>query len=249
VTATATERAVLHRVAEVFGPTIQGEGALIGQPTVFVRFGGCDYRCAWCDSLHAVLPEHRPSWRKLTPTALLDAVWLLAAPPYWITLSGGNPALQNCHELLWRGQSLGYRFACETQGSIWPDWFTRLDHLVLSPKPPSSGETAPLALLRDKLGHGPTPPLDRCSLKVVVADEVDLAFAEQVREIAAYYHLPFYLQPCNLNVDPDADPALVLAASLDLYERLARQVMARGWSDVRVLPQLHVLLWGNRKGV
>ncbi len=35
------------RIAEVFGPTIQGEGALIGEPTVFVRTGGCDYRCAW----------------------------------------------------------------------------------------------------------------------------------------------------------------------------------------------------------
>jgi 7-carboxy-7-deazaguanine synthase len=33
------------RVSEIFGPTIQGEGALIGLPTVFVRTGGCDYRC------------------------------------------------------------------------------------------------------------------------------------------------------------------------------------------------------------
>ncbi len=42
------------RVSEIFGPTIQGEGVLIGLPTVFVRSGGCDYRCSWCDSLHAV---------------------------------------------------------------------------------------------------------------------------------------------------------------------------------------------------
>ena len=34
------------RIAEIFGPTIQGEGALIGEPTVFVRAGGCDYRCS-----------------------------------------------------------------------------------------------------------------------------------------------------------------------------------------------------------
>ena len=32
------------RVSEIFGPTIQGEGVLIGLPTVFVRTGGCDYR-------------------------------------------------------------------------------------------------------------------------------------------------------------------------------------------------------------
>jgi len=35
-------------VMEIFGPTIQGEGALIGMPTHFVRLGGCTYRCAWC---------------------------------------------------------------------------------------------------------------------------------------------------------------------------------------------------------
>jgi 7-carboxy-7-deazaguanine synthase len=46
-----------YPVVEVFGPTIQGEGALAGLPTLFVRFGGCDYRCSWCDSLLAVLPE------------------------------------------------------------------------------------------------------------------------------------------------------------------------------------------------
>ena len=37
-------------ISEIFGPTIQGEGALIGKPTVFVRTGGCDYRCSWCDT-------------------------------------------------------------------------------------------------------------------------------------------------------------------------------------------------------
>ena len=35
------------RISEIFGPTIQGQGMLIGQPTVFVRNGGCDYRCSW----------------------------------------------------------------------------------------------------------------------------------------------------------------------------------------------------------
>ena len=59
------------RIAEVFGPTIQGEGALIGEPTVFVRTGGCDYRCAWCDSMHAVDPAFRHDWANMST----DAVW------------------------------------------------------------------------------------------------------------------------------------------------------------------------------
>ena len=43
-------------VIEIFGPTIQGEGAEAGLPTHFVRFGGCDYRCSWCDTMYAVDP-------------------------------------------------------------------------------------------------------------------------------------------------------------------------------------------------
>ena len=37
-------------IMEIFGPTIQGEGMVIGRKTMFVRTGGCDYSCAWCDS-------------------------------------------------------------------------------------------------------------------------------------------------------------------------------------------------------
>lgn len=43
-------------VIEIFGPTVQGEGAEAGVPTHFLRLGGCDYRCAWCDTMYAVDP-------------------------------------------------------------------------------------------------------------------------------------------------------------------------------------------------
>ena len=62
------------RISEIFGPTVQGEGALIGKPTVFVRTGGCDFRCSWCDTLHAVLPAHRHDWSPMTPEEILARV-------------------------------------------------------------------------------------------------------------------------------------------------------------------------------
>ena len=37
-------------VLEIFGPTIQGEGMVVGRKTMFVRTAGCDYSCSWCDS-------------------------------------------------------------------------------------------------------------------------------------------------------------------------------------------------------
>ena len=90
-----TARDPAIRVSEIFGPTIQGEGVLIGLPTVFVRTGGCDYRCSWCDSLHAVDSRFRHEWEMMSP----DAVWqrslrLSGGRPVMVSLSGGNPAIQ-----------------------------------------------------------------------------------------------------------------------------------------------------------
>ena len=60
------------RISEIFGPTVQGEGPLIGCPTVFVRTGGCDYRCSWCDTLYAVLPEFSGDWRAMSEAEILQ---------------------------------------------------------------------------------------------------------------------------------------------------------------------------------
>ncbi len=78
-------------VSEIFGPTVQGEGAVIGKPTVFVRTGGCDYRCSWCDSKFAVLPEFRTTWRRMFPEDVLSEIKKLSSRPILVTLSGGNP--------------------------------------------------------------------------------------------------------------------------------------------------------------
>lgn len=81
-------------ISEIFGPTIQGEGALIGMPTVFVRTGGCDFRCSWCDTLYAVEPRFRNAWRSMSTDAILTEVNRLSGnEPILVTLSGGNPAL------------------------------------------------------------------------------------------------------------------------------------------------------------
>src|SRR5262249_776223 len=69
VPAMSGERQAEIRVSEIFGPTIQGEGVLIGLPTVFVRSGGCDYRCSWCDSMHAVDTRFRADWRPMSVEA------------------------------------------------------------------------------------------------------------------------------------------------------------------------------------
>ncbi|SPL66506.1 Queuosine Biosynthesis QueE Radical SAM [Ochrobactrum soli] len=162
------------RISEIFGPTIQGEGVLIGEPTVFVRTGGCDYRCAWCDSLHAVESRFRHEWKSMGVEAIWHEVTALSENrPLTVSLSGGNPAIQPLGPLIAHGKKEAYRFALETQGSVAKDWFSALDTLVLSPKPPSSAMAFdPDALAACVEAAGPKP---RTVLKFVIFDDADYA--------------------------------------------------------------------------
>ncbi len=237
----------LIRISEIFGPTIQGEGALIGVPTVFVRTGGCDYRCVWCDSLHAVDSEFRHDWAPMSADAVMEDVRRLSGgQPLTVTLSGGNPAIQPLGDLIALGREDGYGFAMETQGSVAKDWFAQLDMLVLSPKPPSSEMQTDWAMLQECIDAAQGAPT---VLKIVVFDEADYAYA---RDVAARHPgLPIYLQPGNHTPPPpdDNDAAVDLAGIDDRMRWLVDLVIADRWHAARVLPQLHVMLWGNKRGV
>ncbi len=250
-----TDRETIYRVSEIFGPTIQGEGAQIGAPTVFVRLGGCDYRCSWCDSLYAVLPEHRATWTKMTAEDIMAKVNNLSGTrPILITLSGGNPAIQPCADLIALGHRQGHAFTMETQGSAWRPWFEMLDHLCVSPKPPSSGMATDWDVLQKCLQQGPG---GRTILKVVVFDDVDLEYAAKVRAFGLDLGIPLYLQVGNDDPQVMVENPLTQfsyrdrhrTALLEKLDWLTAEVLERGWFDVRVLPQLHVLMYGNQRAV
>lgn len=236
-------------VSEAFGPTVQGEGAVIGKPTVFVRTGGCDYRCRWCDSKFAVLPEYRDQWRNMSPEEVFSEVERLSGGvPILVTLSGGNPAIQPLGELMRLGHARGYTFALETQGTIHKDWFSELDYLTVSPKPPSSGMKTDWNRLVSCLAAAGYHT--RTSLKVVVFDDADYEYAREVGR--RHPEVPMYLQVGN-DDPPGPEPDDVTepdnAKLLDRYEWLVDKVLADGWNAATVLPQMHVLLWGNKRGV
>lgn len=244
------------RVNEIFGPTIQGEGAMIGEPTVFVRTGGCDYRCHWCDTLHAVDPAFRHEWHPLSDEAVLEKVRTLAGDkPLLITLSGGNPAIQPLEGLIRKGRRLGYRFGMETQGSVVQDWFGLLDALTLSPKPPSSGMETDWNKLSDCFAAAKRYPevVTELCLKLVVFDEEDYLYARSVA--ARYPAVSCVLQPGNHTPPPlekadgVQDEPFDINGILERMRWLVDRAQADHWYEARVLPQLHVLLWGNKRGV
>ena len=70
---------------------------------------------------------------------------------------------------------------------------------------------------------------------------VDYRFARSTA--ARFPQLPVYLQPCNSEVVPEGK-----SPSLEPLHWLTARVLADAWYEARVLPQLHVLLWGNTRG-
>lgn len=94
-------------LVEIFA-SAQGEGPEVGRSTVFVRFGGCDLRCRWCDSPGTWRPtpgcriEQRAGsgvfLERPNPVAIDEIVayveGLAERPSTWISLTGGEPLLQ-----------------------------------------------------------------------------------------------------------------------------------------------------------
>ena len=237
-------------VIEIFGPTIQGEGAVAGRVTHFVRFGGCDYRCQWCDSSFAVLPEEvRVNTEQLTTVQILDRLLKLSGDPDWITLSGGNPALHKLDQLVEGLHSLQFKVAVETQGTLWKPWLGEVDQLTVSPKPPSAqtGKPGDLEHFMDLAGDQPN-----LAFKVPIFDENDYEFAAELH--STYPHVPFYLSIVTRmgglygTFDQGAvDTLTELGNRFRKVAEWAAQDALMG--DTAVFPQLHVIAWGHKRGV
>ncbi len=234
-------------VIEVFGPTIQGEGMMIGQKSLFVRTAGCDYQCAWCDSSFTWNGTEKSRIRMMTPIEVFGELRRLGGQRCnHVTITGGNPALigEPMEKLIELCHENGYRVGLETQGSRMQDWFLRIDDLTLSPKPPSSQMTTDWNIL-DSLVTRLSDNRVHFSLKIVVFDDIDLTYAKSV-----FSRYPTvrekYLQPGNAQVHDSGDISHYLLERLEwLFERSLQDPKL---NDVRVLPQLHALVWSNHRG-
>lgn len=256
-------------VMEMFGPTIQGEGMVVGRKTMFVRTGGCDYGCSWCDSAFtwdgsqkATMTTPQDIWDELVrigSTEVVEAhfadnMGAFAGQPILkqvrnfdhVTVSGGNPALigKAMEEFIDICTANGVDVGLETQGSRWQEWFYKISDLTISPKPPSSKmETnwETLDFIIDKLNAAGT----NYTLKVVVFNEEDFAYAKKVDQ--RYKQKVFYVSVGNEDAYEPGDISGRLLRELDgLWDRVMQDPEANHW---RPLPQLHTLVWANKRGV
>lgn len=232
-------------ISEIFGPTIQGEGMIIGRKTMFVRTSGCDYSCSWCDSAFTWNGTEKATI--LEPGKVLEELRTLGKDNFdHVTITGGNPALigQGMQDLIHLLHEDGISVGVETQGSKYQEWFLSVDDMVLSPKPPSSKMKPDLETL-DEIVNKVSQEGRKLSLKVVVFDQEDYDFAKFLHD--RYPSIEFYLSVGN--IEPYSEDDGIDHILKGLRWLCDRVIQDPSMNDVRVLPQLHTLIWGNQRKV
>lgn len=240
-------------VMEIFGPTIQGEGMVIGQKTIFIRTGGCDYHCNWCDSAFTWNGTTEPEY--ISGKEAANRILALAFDEKGqqicnhVTLTGGNPALINepMAEMISILKAKGFKFGLETQGTRFQEWFKDVSDITLSPKPPSSGMKTNMRILEKIVERLNEEQLD-WSFKVVIFDEQDLAYARNLfKEFEDKLRPVNYLSVGNANAYEEGSISGRLLEKLGwLWDQVYKDP---AFNNVRPLPQLHTLVYDNLRGV
>ena len=107
--------------------TIQGEGAFTGHAAFFIRLGGCDVGCSWCDVKESWDMEAHPA--RSVNDLVREA---LQHPARIAVITGGEPLMHDLTPLSEALRSAGFRTHLETSGThpITGEW----DHICFSPK-------------------------------------------------------------------------------------------------------------------
>ncbi len=153
--------------------TIQGEGFNTGRAAYFIRLGGCDVGCHWCDVKESWDADAHP--RQALP-GLIAAV--LAHPGRNVVITGGEPLMHNCGPLTAALHAVGCQTWLETSGAhpLSGGW----DWVCVSPKKFKDARPDVLAVADE--------------LKVVIFNDSDFAWAEEHAALAPA-HTRLYLQP------------------------------------------------------
>lgn len=115
------------KISEIFY-SIQGEGALVGMPSVFIRTSGCNLRCRWCDTPYT---SWSPEGDEMTVENILGVVEDYAATH--VVITGGEPMLmKEMPDLTRRLKDCGYHITIETAATVYQQ--VACDLASLSPK-------------------------------------------------------------------------------------------------------------------
>lgn len=224
--------------------TVQGEGPSLGARCAFVRLGGCNLSCRWCDTPYTwdwkgvadTGVAHDPR-RELVAMAWRDVLArLLAFDVPLVVVSGGEPLNQQTRllPLLRALRGAGRSVEIETNGTVAPrpelaDLGVRFN---VSPKLAHSGDPAERRLVPEALRALADVP--GTVFKFVCRDSQDL---DEVASVERRFGTrPVWIMPEGRTA---ATVGRHLAA-------LGDEVVARGWN---LTTRLHVVVWGDKRGV
>jgi 7-carboxy-7-deazaguanine synthase len=228
-------------ISEIFH-SLQGEGQLVGVPSVFVRTSGCNLRCNWCDTPYA---SWQPEGTQMEVGEILAEV--AKHPARHVVLTGGEPMVApGIHELAFQLQERGYHITIETAATVPPRGIA-CDLASLSPKLAHSAPDTRLddawrrkheelrwqpAVVAEWIASAPD-----YQLKFVVRTEDDLAEIEgMLRETDCL------IPSAKVLLMPEGTTVEALRARAGWLGALCK---ARGY---RYAPRLHIELYGNTRG-
>lgn len=224
------------RVAEMFGPTFQGEGPAAGQRALFVRLAGCLLSCRWCDTPYTWDRSRFDLQAESRSVGVEEVVsWVRGIPSDLVVVTGGEPLLQQ-GPLAALARALvaeGRRVEVETSGTIAPnDTLTEVvARFVVSPKLANSDLPLARRIRPDALKA--LAALGTAVFKFVVCEAEDL---DEVAALEAGYALaPIWIMPEGTSEEQ-------VHAGL---RGVADAALSRGW---HVTSRLHVVLWGDQRG-
>src|SRR5713226_5913700 len=184
--------------------SIQGEGTLMGVPTIFVRFFACNLRCSWCDTKYSWSVREGGTWESISPEEVAERVQALGARH--VVLTGGEPTLQK--ELAQLARLLKereYHLTVETNTTIFPAAVAPLiDLWSLSPKLSSAGENYLRYPIIERFLEELRP--DQQQWKFVIRDDID---EQALRSLLSHFplfaerRLPVLLQPEGSTATPN----------------------------------------------
>ncbi len=227
-------------VAEVFGPTVQGEGPSLGRRASFIRLGGCNLSCDWCDSRETWDSERFDLRQTLTRTPVDEIVArALVGDPGLVVITGGEPLLHQkqpgWNMLLDRLDAAAVDIEVETNGTIAPDWTTstRVTRFNVSPKLTHAGD-----LDAQRINGRALYALrctERAAFKIVCATPEDV---DEAALLAVAHNIP----PELVWIMPEGTDPEQLRDRLTV---LAEPAIAAGFN---LTTRLHIEVWGTEKG-
>ena len=229
-------------VSEIFGPTFQGEGPSLGRRCVFLRLGACNLHCRWCDTPYTwdwtgrngIEYDPREELRRMETGSVWQALLALGADA--LVISGGEPMLQQTAlvPILDSAADAGWWIEIETAGTIAPEpsVVARVSRFNVSPKLENSGNSLDERYRPQVLDS--LQQTGKAAWKFVAEAVTDL---DEIAQVVDRHRLaPVYVMPEGVRPD-------VISSRSQL---LAEAVLSHGWN---LTTRLHILLYGNRRGV